>query len=110
MNVQMSLVTIQSQLEAIHPVLPALSIALAVFGAIYLLRRVAPRAWDRFAALGPNGSFGKIFQALPAVALGAALNAYLSGASPTAAAIGALSGALAPVLHELMRRYDGRGM
>ncbi len=78
----------------------------------YLVRRYLPNLWERFANLGPFGSVDagpvlmlarKAWQALPSAVAGAVVLAAMTGGDVHAAALGAIKGALAPLLHEVLK-------
>jgi hypothetical protein len=106
------LLTARDALASVHQDLPWAAITLGVFLAVYLTRKLAPATWERFAAAVPVlaidpspvlVALSKLWQALPAVLLGAALPALASGGNVKQALVGAAMGALAPVLHELAK-------
>lgn len=88
------------------------ALPLVLWFAQYLLRKLAPSFWEWCANLGPFGAVDlspaltlarKVWQALPSVVGGAVIMALMSGGDVRAAALGALKGALAPLLHELLK-------
>lgn len=98
-----SLILARAYLEGVHPALPWALLTLAIFGAVYLTRKFLPSFWVWFDAvtddLGPQ-----VFQGLPSVLVGALMSVFLSGGDYGAAWKGALAGALAPVLHVVMKK------
>jgi hypothetical protein len=98
-------------LADIDPNLPAALLALWCFGAIYLVRKRWPTAWERFADLVPLRSdsgpllagLRKVWQTAPSVALGVAVPAILTGGNVGLAVKGALVALAAPLLHELAK-------
>lgn len=95
-------------LAAIHPLAPWLALTVCIFAPQYAVRKFRPLWWERFALLGPEARLAsKVWQGLPSVLLGALCGAYVSGGDARVAFYGALAGALAPLKHELMKRYVG---
>lgn len=102
-------------IETIKPLIPWAALSVALWLAVYSVRRWFPRAWLWLEHLVPEG-VGKpasnILLALPSVAFGAALAAFLSGeVSPQVAFLGAVSGAVAPIIHHALKMtplpYEG---
>lgn len=105
-------------LSAIDPVLPAATLVLVVFVAIYAVRRWLPGVWKAVEATVPfAGSLDpgpvlnalwKSWQVLPGALLGAAVSALSSGMSVRTALYGVAAGAAASLGHELMAAYKGQ--
>lgn len=111
-NVQQLMASVHAlrlYLESIHPALPAAILVAVIWLAQYLVRRFAPLAWETMANLPFNGArpaatlLRKVWQALPSIATGAFLTSLTGDGSITDAVFGAVAGALAPVLHELLK-------
>jgi len=93
-----------SQLGSIHPAFPWASLTVLVFLAVYASRKFAPKLWAWFDTITPDGTVAHVFQGLPAVALGSLAGVFLQGGTDFAAAWkGAVAGALAPVLHLVLK-------
>jgi len=105
-------------LAGIHPLLPwALLVGVPCFVIPWALRSFAPHAWERIPALVdrsvmfvhlPLNGFGaaalaKIAQGIPSTVMGAVAAALALGLDPGVAAKGAFAGAMAPLLHELLK-------
>lgn len=104
-----TLATLDAWLSAhVHPGFLWLALTGAIWLAIYLIRRFVPSLWLRFEAFGPDeGKASNVFQALPAVLLGALAAVFLSGGDFASSWKGALAGALAPLWHHLLKAYRG---
>jgi hypothetical protein len=104
---------IRIALTAIHPLLPVLALVLVLFVPQYLIRRFLPGVWEWAAQLPAKYlDWGKtalkLWQALPSIVLGAGIAALaIPGADVWQQAWGALTGALAPVVHELLKLLSG---
>lgn len=78
-------------------------LTVAIWLAVYLVRKFAPNAWEWFASLGPGGELAsKTFQGLPATLAGALVGAVTTG-DYRGAFVGALAGALAPLKHHALK-------
>ena len=89
------------------PLLPLAVLTVAIWLAVYSVRRWAPRVWralERCVPAGTSTPVANLLMALPSVAFGAALAASMSGeVSPVVAFYGAIAGTMAPVLHHLLK-------
>jgi hypothetical protein len=99
--------TIRLFLESLDPAAPWLLLTAAVFASIWATRRWLPKLWVLFDSVTPDGALSKVLQGLPAVLLGAVYTVTMSGGNFGKAWKGALWGALAPVVHEIAKRYQG---
>lgn len=90
-------------LESWHPAAPAILLIGAIWLAQYLVRRFVPNIWERIANWPAASLFRKVWQALPSIAMGALLTSISGDGSITDAVFGAVAGALAPVLHEMLK-------
>lgn len=96
-------------LETLWTPLPAVLLIVAIWLAQYLVRRFAPDVWESVANLPFNGArpaasvLRKAWQALPSVISGALVAALTGDGSFNDTFFGAVAGALAPVLHELLK-------
>lgn len=104
-----TLATLDAWLSAhVHPGFLWLALTGAIWIAVYLIRRFLPALWLRFEAFGPDGNTAaRVFQALPAVLLGAIAAVFLSGGDFASSWKGAAAGALAPLWHHLLKAYRG---
>lgn len=90
------------------PIAPGFALTLAVWAFVYFTRKFAPKFWTFLDAHSPeNVVLSKLVQGLPAVMLGALVTAGATGLDPLLTVVGAVHGALAPLLHELMKKYRG---
>ncbi len=96
---------IRSALESVHPLTPWLALSGAIWLVVYAVRRWLPGIWVRLAAWPSHESpVSHVLQALPSVVIGAAWAAGTTpGADVWTAVGGALSGALAPVAHHILK-------
>lgn len=94
-------------LGAFHPALPWALLTAVIFGAVYSTRNFLPSLWVWFDKISPDGLVGNVFQALPSVLAGALATAFTVGEDYDRAWLGALSGALAPVVHHLLKIIPG---
>ncbi len=100
-------------LTAIHPLLPVVVLVAGLFTPQYLIRKFLPNLWEWAAQLPAKYlDWGKtalkLWQALPSIVLGAGIAALsIPGADVWQQAWGALIGALAPVVHELLKLASG---
>jgi hypothetical protein len=94
-------------LEAIHPAAPWALLTLVIWLAVYASRKWFPAAWLWLDALTPDGLIGHALQGLPAVLGGALASAFASGGDYALLWLGALSGALAPIVHHLAKVAPG---
>lgn len=93
--------------QNIHPAAPWLLLTLGVFATVWLTRKFIPGLWVWFDSITPDGSIAHVVQALPSVLLGAVAGVLLQGGDIAEAWKGALSGALAPVVHLVLKNYEG---
>jgi hypothetical protein len=107
----MTLTALVAWLAALNPSLPWLLLSAIVFAVIYGARKWFPVQWELFAEATPLAMFdpvgvvkalNKVWQSLPAAALGA-VTMLMQGGDQKTVLLGALAGLLAPVAHELMR-------
>lgn len=94
-------------LESLHPLAPWGALSLAIWALVYSVRRWLPKLWLRLELIVPS-ELGtpatNILLGLPSVAFGAAWAAFTSGEiSPSVAFYGAISGALAPIIHHVLK-------
>lgn len=95
---------VRQGLEGIHPQAPWFLLAGLVWLAVFCVRRYYPAAWETLESWGPQGKPAALaFQALPAVIMGAAVAALSAGQDPWVAVYGAVSGAVAPLVHHLLK-------
>lgn len=87
----------------IHPVAPWALLTLGVFLAIYASRKFFPKLWAWFDSITPDGALSHVIQGLPAVGLGAIIGVIADGGDFAIAWKGAIAGAIAPVLHLILR-------
>jgi hypothetical protein len=99
---QLSL-AIRAYLEALHPVVPWAALTVAIFGLVYATRKLTPQLWIWFDSITPDGAISHVIQGLPSVGLGALLSTVLTGGDFGEAWKGAIAGALAPVLHLILK-------
>jgi hypothetical protein len=93
-------------LAGVDPSLPWFLIPLLAWLVNLAVRTWAPKFWERLASLGPSGvTAGKAFEALPAVAFGAALAALSGHGDPRGLMHAALAGLIAPVWHEALKQF-----
>lgn len=90
-------------LEGIHPAAPWALLTLAIFGAVYASRKFLPGVWAWLDTVSPDGMAAHVVQGLPSLLGGALLSVGLTGGDYREAWKGALAGALAPVVHLLMK-------
>lgn len=105
-------------LAGIDPLLPAATLVLVVFAAIYAIRRWFPGVWALVEKSVPFVDsldyrpvatvVWKAWQALPGALLGAVVSALSSGISVKSAVIGVLAGFAASLAHEVMAAYRGQ--
>ena len=101
--------SLRAELEQFHPLAPWVAVTLGIWLAVYAARRWFPRLWLPLTRW-PDASTpaSTIFQALPSVGLGAAWAAFTTpGGDVSDAALGALAGALAPLLHHAIKLAPG---
>lgn len=97
---------VRSALASVHPLAPAAVLSLCSGALVYAVRRWLPQLWLSLERIVPEGApkpIANTLLSLPTVAFGAAAGALASGGDPSFAALGALSSALAPVGHHLLR-------
>ena len=93
-------------LAGIDPAVPWFLIPLLAWLVNLAVRTWAPKLWERLASLGPSGvTAGKAFEALPAVAFGAAFSALSGHSDPRGLMHAALAGLIAPVWHEALKQF-----
>jgi hypothetical protein len=111
---------LKTLLDSVHPSLFLLTIAFALWGAQWAVRRWLPSVWE-FAANLPwidklslgeqltrfDLAMRKAWQAVPSAVLGAVLMALATRGDLVDAGIGAAFGLLAPALHELLKALPG---
>jgi hypothetical protein len=108
MDAVSALRTAQTFLESVHPATPWALLTAACWGAVYGVRRWAPGVWARLEAFGPEATpAARVFQALPSIMAGALVGVALTGGDYHQAWKGAASGALAPLIHHVMKSYRG---
>lgn len=90
-------------LESIHPAAPWALLTLAIFAAVYLSRKFLPGLWVWFDKVTPDGTIGHVVQGLPSIGIGAIATVILTGGDFALAWKGAVFGALAPVLHLILK-------
>ncbi len=91
-------------LEAINPAAPWLALTLASWLTCLALRKWAPTYRTAFLAWGPpNGAIEKIVGSLPIVAASAVVATIGTGGDPWGAALGAVAGLGAPLLHHIAK-------
>lgn len=98
--------TIRDALAAVHPSAPWVTITLSLFLVQWLVRRYRPSLWEMCFGWLPadfDARIARAIQALPSVAIGAALPALASGGDVRAAVLGSIFGALAPVVHHTLK-------
>lgn len=102
--------TARDALAAVHPSAPWATITLMLFLVQWLVRSRRPALWEACFGWLPADFDDRIahaIQALPSVVIGAALPALASGGDVHAAVIGAICGALAPVMHHTLKALPG---
>lgn len=100
----------QLALESIHPAAPWVLLTLAIFAAVYAVRKWLPGAWaalDRVTLRGDHRTLSALLQSLGVTGASAIAAVFLSGGDFGAAWRGAMAGALAPVLHWVLRLAPG---
>lgn len=104
MDVATLLHAAQASLETVHPAAPWAVLTTAVWLAVYVVRRYLPDVWTRLETLGPaNAPASTVFQALPSVLAGALAGVALTGGDYREAWKGAAAGALAPLVHHVLK-------
>lgn len=104
MDLKALLHSAQVSLESIHPATPWAVLTIAVWAAVYGTRRWAPTVWARLEGFGPQGNpAANVFQALPSVMAGALAGVFLTGGDYHQAWKGAAAGALAPLVHHVLK-------
>jgi hypothetical protein len=102
------LVSAQAWLIAnLGPAAPWVILTALIFAGVRLSRLWFPGLWRKFDDLTPDGMISHVIQGLPSVLVGAIAGVFLSGGDFATAWKGALSGALAPVIHLVMKNYTG---
>jgi hypothetical protein len=98
------LIPAREWLEAINPAAPWLALTLTSWLACIVIRKRCPTLWSALLAWGPpNGALEKILGSLPSVVASTVVAAIGTGGDPWGAALGAVMGALAPVLHHAVK-------
>lgn len=107
---------LRAAFAALRPDQRAALLVALVFASVWVLRKIAPVKWESWANLvGATGedatwfetTVRQLWQGLPALVLGAAYGALLNGGDFKATLRDALLGALAPITHHLLKRYEG---
>jgi hypothetical protein len=99
------LVAARAWLEVnVHPIAPWALLTVLIFLSVYASRKFCPKLWLWFDLVTPDGAVGHAVQGLPSVALGALAAAFTAGPGNYGFVwCGLVSGALAPILHLLMK-------
>src|SRR5689334_4781591 len=87
----------------VHPAAPWALLTIGIFLAVYATRKLAPALWVWFDKITPDGMISHVVQGLPSVLGGALLTVLLTGGDFAESWKGALAGALAPVIHLIMK-------
>lgn len=104
-------------LVAIDPSLPRAFFVALVFATVLAWRKYAPGSWSKFSAVIPVSeadtnwlkvTLQKLWQAVPAALLGAVYGALGTGGDVAATVKLAMLGLVAPVIHEVAWRYQGK--
>lgn len=104
MDVASILHAAQASLETVHPAAPWAFLTLAVWLSVYVVRRYLPDAWAALEKFGPvQAPASTVFQALPSVMAGALAGVALTGGDYREAWKGAAAGALAPLVHHVLK-------
>lgn len=94
----------QTFLESIHPVVPWGLLTGCVWFLVYAVRRWTPAAWTAMESFGPaSAPASGVFQALPGVLAGSLAGVFLTGGDYHQAWKGAAAGALAPLVHHVLK-------
>lgn len=97
----------QEIVTSIKSASPWVALTVGIFLFVYATRRFTPKLWVLFDKITPDGMLGHVLQGVPSVLIGALWTVFTTGGSFKEAWLGALMGALAPVLHLLMKKYTG---
>jgi hypothetical protein len=112
-----SLSPVYTWLAAIDPSLPRALFVALVFLTVLAWRKLSPGSWKAFSSLIPvseedtswfKATMLKVWQALPSALLGAVYGALGTGGNVLASLKLAALALLAPVVHELAWRYQGK--
>lgn len=116
-NLLHNLLPAYNWLKALDPSLPRALFVALVFVTVMAWRKLSPTTWIKFSSLVPvsdadvswfKATLRKAWQALPSAALGALYGALGTGGALWPTLKLALLGLLAPVIHDVAQKYQGR--
>lgn len=88
----------------LHPAAPWALLTVGLWLSVFCVRKYLPEVWIKLERIGPQSAPASVvFQSLPTILAGALAGVYLSGGAFGDAWKGALSGAVAPLLHHLLK-------
>lgn len=99
---------VRETLASIHPLAPWVFLSLAIWAGVTVWRKHWPQSWEWFSNWpSPTSAAAHMIQALPSAIIGAAFAAWSTGGGIDMAAMGAISGLGAPLIHHILKAAPG---